>query len=94
MSLPTNFLDSVGFNISLSEVGSQESVRSQSGVSQELVRSQSGISQESVRTLRNLLEMKPGLNLESCLNQLSKFGELSKSALQIWLPSDRFLTDS
>ena len=53
---------------------------SQSGVSQESVRSQSGVSQESVRTLRNLLEMKPGLNLESCLNQLSKFGELSISA--------------
>ena len=32
--------------------------------------------------------MTPGLNLESCPNQLSKFGELSKSALQIWLPSD------
>ena len=59
---------------------SQESVRSQSGVRQESVRSQSGVSQESVRTLRNLLEMKPGLNLESCLNQLSKFGELSISA--------------
>ena len=36
---------------------------------------------------RNLLEMTPGLNLESHPNQLSKFGELSKSALQIWLPS-------
>ena len=34
------------------------------------------------------LEMTPGLNLESCPNQLSKFGELSKSAFQIWLLSD------
>ena len=39
-------------------------------------------------------------NLESCPNQLSNFGELSKSALQIWLPSnswqttDRLLKDS
>ena len=32
--------------------------------------------------------MTPFLNLESCPNQLSKFGELSKSALQIWLLSD------
>ena len=32
--------------------------------------------------------MTPGLNLESCSNQLSKFGELSKSALQIWQLSD------
>ena len=37
---------------------------------------------------RNLLEMIPGLNLESCSNQLSKFGKLSKSALQIWQLSD------
>ena len=52
------------------------------------------------QTLRNLLEMTLGLNLESCPNQVSKFGELSRSALQVWLPSDswqtpgRLLTDS
>ena len=44
--------------------------------------------------------MTPVLNLERCPNQLSNFGELSKSALQIWLPSDfwqttdRLMTDS
>ena len=47
-----------------------------------------------------LLEVTPVLNLERCPNQLSNFGELSKSALQIWLPSDfwqttdRLMTDS
>ena len=38
--------------------------------------------------LNFLLEVTPVLNLERCPNQLSNFGELSKSALQIWLPSD------
>ena len=37
-----------------------------------------------------LLEMQ--LNLDRCPNQLSKFGELSKSALQIWLPKDSWQT--
>ena len=46
------------------------------------------------------MEMTLGLNLESCPDQISKFGELSKSAVKIWLPSDswqttyRLLTDS
>ena len=39
-----------------------------------------------------LLDITPGLNLESCSNQLSKFGELLKSALQIWFQSDSWQT--
>ena len=35
-----------------------------------------------------LFEMIPGFNLESCPIQLSKFGEPSELALQIWLPWD------
>ena len=44
------------------------------------------------QTLRIFLEMTLDLNLESCPNQLSKFGELFKSALQIWLPFHSWLT--
>ena len=40
-----------------------------------------------------LLEMTAVLNLDRYSNQLSNFGELFKSALQIWLP-DRLLTHS
>ena len=54
----------------------QISVRSLSGVGQESVRSRSGVGQESV---------EPQMDLDRPLDIRSQFGELIKSALQIWL---------